>query len=31
MDWRVRGAIPKGKISGTELSEIRGKLRALIG
>ena len=31
MDWRVRGAKPKGKISGTELAEIRAKLRTLLG
>jgi mRNA interferase MazF len=31
MDWPVRGAKPKGKISGAELAEIRGKLRTLLG
>jgi len=31
MDWRVRGAKRKGKISDTELAEIRGKIRALLG
>lgn len=31
LDWRVRGAKRKGKVSDKELAEIRAKARALIG
>ena len=31
LDWRARGAKPKGKISALELAEIRGKAIALLG
>jgi mRNA interferase MazF len=31
LDWRARKAVKKGKASGAELEEIRGKLRALVG
>jgi len=31
LDWRSRRARPKGKISADELTEIRAKIRALIG
>ena len=31
LDWRARKAQRKGKISETELTEIRAKARALIG
>jgi mRNA interferase MazF len=31
LDWRVRGAKLKGKVSALELAEIRGKAVALLG
>ena len=31
LDWRKRRATRKGTISDSELAEVRGKLRALIG
>lgn len=31
LDWRVRKAVRKGKVSAAELAEVRAKLRALIG
>ena len=31
LDWRARGAQRKGKVSDSELAEIRAKARALIG
>lgn len=31
LDWRVRRAIHKGRVSPAELEEVRAKLRALIG
>jgi mRNA interferase MazF len=31
LDWRVRGAARKGRVTASQLAEIRGKLRALIG
>jgi mRNA interferase MazF len=31
VDWRERGAEYKGKVTPAELSEIRRKIRALIG
>jgi len=31
LDWRARSAKRKGRVSGAELAEVRGKLRALIG
>ena len=31
LDWRSRRAVRKGRLSSAELSEVRGKLRALIG
>ena len=31
LDWRKRGARRKGMISAAELSEVRAKIRALIG
>lgn len=31
LDWRARGAGRKGKVSDTELRQVRAKLRALIG
>ena len=31
LDWRKRRATRKGTISASELAEVRGKLRALIG
>jgi mRNA interferase MazF len=31
LDWRKRRATRKGAISASELAEVRGKLRALIG
>lgn len=31
LDWRARNASPKGKVSSTELAEIRAKAAALIG
>ncbi len=30
-DWRARKAVRKGKASESELAEVRGKIRALIG
>jgi mRNA interferase MazF len=30
-DWRARKATQKGRVAGSELAEIRAKLRALIG
>ncbi len=30
-DWRARGAMQKGKVSGVELAAVRAKLKALIG
>ena len=30
-DWRARRAVRKGRVSPTELAEVRAKLRALIG
>ena len=30
-DWRARNASRKGRVSATELSDVRAKLRALIG
>ncbi len=31
LDWRGRGAKPKGKVSAADLEEVRQTLRALIG
>ncbi len=31
VDWRIRKAKRKGKVSAEELGEIRAKIRALIG
>jgi mRNA interferase MazF len=31
LDWRVRNAVRKGRVSDAELREIRAKLRALTG
>jgi mRNA interferase MazF len=31
LDWRERGAVRKGRVSASQLAEVRGKLRALIG
>jgi mRNA interferase MazF len=31
LDWRARQATRKGKVADTELRQVRGKLRALIG
>lgn len=31
LDWRMRKAEPKGRVSAAELAAIKGKLRALIG
>lgn len=31
LDWRMRKAMAKGRVSAAELTAIRGKLRALIG
>ena len=31
LDWRMRKAIRKGKVSDDELEEVRAKIRALIG
>jgi mRNA interferase MazF len=31
VDWRARGAKRKGKVSPTELAEVRAKITALIG
>jgi mRNA interferase MazF len=31
LDWRARRASRKGKVTDTELRQVRGKLRALIG
>ena len=31
LDWRARKARQKGRVSAAELSEVRAKLRALIG
>jgi mRNA interferase MazF len=31
VDWRARKAIRKGKVSATELAEVRAKIRVLIG
>ncbi len=31
LDWRARGATLKGRVTATELAEIKGKLAALIG
>ena len=31
LDWRERKAVRKGKVSATELAEVRAKIRALIG
>lgn len=30
LDWRARGARPKGKIAANELLEVRAKIRALL-
>ncbi len=31
LDWRVRRAVRKGRVSEGELAEVRGKVRALVG
>jgi mRNA interferase MazF len=31
LDWAARGAVPKGKATSAELSEVRAKISALIG
>jgi mRNA interferase MazF len=31
LDWRVRRAVPKGKVTAAELADIRGNAAALIG
>lgn len=30
-DWRARNAVRKGKVSASELADVRAKIRALIG
>ena len=31
LDWRARGAVRKGRVTGVELGQVRAKLRTLIG
>ena len=31
LEWRARGAVRKGGVSGGEIAAVRGKLRALVG